>query len=80
MRTMKILTRLGALGTAYSFLSSPAGRRIMHEIRRQAADPRNHQRVADLIQKLRAKDPVVVDADPPDQMNIRRRPVNFRER
>lgn len=59
--------KLGALGTVYTFLRSPAGRRILDELKRQAADPKNRQRAADLVDRLRSKAarPIVVDADPP---------------
>ena len=66
---MKIIGKLGAVGTVYTFLRSPTGRRILDELKRQAADPRNRQRAADLVDRLRSKGakPIVVDADPPDR-------------
>ncbi len=63
---MRILPKLGALGAAYSFLRSPTGRRILDEVKRQAADPENRRRAADLVGRLRSRGrPLVVDADPP---------------
>lgn len=64
---MKVMGKLGTLGAVYSFLRSPAGRRILDEVKRQAADPKNHKRAADLVDRVRSKDrkPIVVDADPP---------------
>jgi hypothetical protein len=58
---MKILGKLGAVATVYSFLRSPAGQRIVDEVKRQAADPENRRRVTDLVGRLRpgsAKDAV----------------------
>jgi hypothetical protein len=50
---MKILGKLGAAATVYSFLRSPAGQRLVDEVKRQASDPRNRRRVADLLDRLR---------------------------
>jgi len=50
---MKILGKLGAVATVYSFLRSPAGQRIVDEVKRQAADPENRRRVTDLVGRLR---------------------------
>jgi hypothetical protein len=62
-----VLGKLGAVGAVYSFLRSPTGQRILEEVKRQAADPRNHRRAADLVDRLRSgkNKPIVVDADPP---------------
>lgn len=53
---MKILGKLGAAATVYSFLRSPAGQRLVEEVKRQANDPANRRRVADLLQRLRPGD------------------------
>jgi hypothetical protein len=50
---MRILGKLGAVATVYSFMRSPAGQRVIDEVRRQAADPENRRRVADVIGRLR---------------------------
>ncbi len=64
---MKILGKLGAAGAVYSFLRSPTGQRILEEVKRQAADPKNRQRAADLVDRLRSggRKPIVVDPDQP---------------
>jgi hypothetical protein len=63
---VKMLGKLGALGAVYSFLRSPAGRRVVAEVKRQAADPKNQQRAADLVDRIRGRrPPTVVDADSP---------------
>ncbi|WP_420119871.1 hypothetical protein [Nakamurella sp.] len=61
---MKVLGKLGAAATVYSFLRSPAGQRLIEEVKRQAADPANRRRVADLLQRLRPGDVVDGTADP----------------
>lgn len=53
---MKVLGKLGAAATVYSFLRSPAGQRLIEEVKRQANDPENRRRVADLLQRLRSGD------------------------
>lgn len=64
--TMRILPKVGALGAAYTFLRSPAGRRLLDELKRQAADPENRRRAAELINRVRGRGgPTVVDAEPP---------------
>lgn len=50
---MKVLGKLGAAATVYSFLRSPTGQRILDEMKRQAQDPVNRRRVADLVGRLR---------------------------
>lgn len=50
---MKIIGKLGAAATVYSFLRSPAGQRMIDEVKRQAQDPENRRRVADLVGRLR---------------------------
>ncbi len=65
---MGILSKLGAVGTVYSFLRSPTGQRILQELKRQAADPQNRRRAANLIRRLRSQSGrhvTVVDAEPP---------------
>lgn len=64
---MKILGKLGAAGAVYSFLRSPAGQRILDEVKRQAADPKNRERAAALVERLRTsgRKPIVVDSDQP---------------
>lgn len=50
---MKVLGKLGAAATVYSFLRSPTGQRILDEMKRQAQDPENRRRVGDLVGRLR---------------------------
>jgi hypothetical protein len=50
---VKILGKLGAAATVYSFVRSPAGQRVIDEVKRQAADPENRRRVADFLGRLR---------------------------
>lgn len=50
---MKILGKVGAAATVYSFLRSPTGQRLIDEVKRQAKDPENRRRVADLVGRLR---------------------------
>lgn len=51
---MKILGKLGAAATIYSLLRSPAGQRVLDEVKRQAMDPENRRRAAEFVGRLRA--------------------------
>lgn len=51
---MKILGKLGAAATVYSFLRSPAGQRIVDEVKRQVQNPENRRRAGEFIERLRA--------------------------
>lgn len=58
--------RLDLVVTCREFVRSPTGQRIIREVVRGIADPRNRRRVVALVHRLRT-DPariVVVDADP----------------
>jgi hypothetical protein len=63
---VKIVGKLGAVSAVYSFLRSPTGRRLLEEVKRQAADPKNRRRAAELVDRLRSnrRKPVVVDDVP----------------
>src|SRR5690242_17670823 len=66
-RKMKILGKLGAAATIYSLLRSPAGQRVLDEVKRQAMDPENRRRAAEFVGRLRpggASPEVGVDRSP----------------
>lgn len=64
---MRILSKLGAVATVYSFMRSPAGQGVIDEVRKQAADPENRRRVADVIGRLRPGGAGPAVDQPPDR-------------
>lgn len=61
--------KLDMVAAMYDFLRSPTGRRLVDEAKRHLADPGTRRRLTEAIrrQRMGRRQPIVVDADPPDR-------------
>ena len=63
------MKKLDLLTALYGFVRSPAGRRLVEEVKRHVADPSSRWRLTEVVNRRRTgrQQPIVVDADPPDR-------------